>query len=93
MRINSHMSLTLTFISSHILYNLCQVMSTFKYARADVIDRFRPELDAILQSLIWSFSVAVNAPSPGDQLQNVRYLSDHTCTGSSAVPNQFFRVT
>jgi hypothetical protein len=54
-------------------------MSTFKYARADVIDRFRPELDAILQSLIWSFSVAVNAPSPGDQLQNVRYLSDHQC--------------
>ncbi len=74
------MKLTLHVAITFLLFqSLRQVMSTFKYARADVIDRFRPELDAILQSLIWSFSVAVNAPSPGDQLQNVRYLSDHAC--------------
>jgi hypothetical protein len=70
-----------------------QVLSTVKYAPAELVDRLRPELDAALHALIWSFSVAVNTPSPGDQLQNLKYRSTWSSAPSSSMHLSNLTVT
>jgi hypothetical protein len=39
------------------------------------MDQLKPEIEALLSFLIYRFSVYTNTPSPGNQLQNLRYLS------------------
>jgi len=40
------------------------------------LGRFNPEVIAALKLLIWSFSVRINEPLPGDQLLNLRYRNE-----------------
>mmetsp|Transcript_115229 Transcript_115229/g.366280 ORF Transcript_115229/g.366280 Transcript_115229/m.366280 type:complete len:309 (-) Transcript_115229:19-945(-) len=36
-------------------------------------DRFQPEMDALLRGVLWRYSVWVDSPTPGGQMQNVVY--------------------
>lgn len=38
---------------------------------------FKHELDAILSTLLFRFSVAIDTPSPGNLLQNLRFRNEH----------------
>mmetsp|Transcript_140398 Transcript_140398/g.436545 ORF Transcript_140398/g.436545 Transcript_140398/m.436545 type:complete len:315 (+) Transcript_140398:59-1003(+) len=41
--------------------------------QTSVLDRLQPELDAILQAVLWRYSIWIGEPTPGGHLQNVRY--------------------
>ena len=55
-----------------------QLVSVFKFFDGNLMDRFRPEIDLLLNFLIYRCSVYVNAPSPGNQVQNLRYRNEWT---------------
>eukprot|EP01083_Nonionella_stella_P116589 346514_1 len=57
-----------------------QMEHTLKYFPSDVLNRFAPEVSAILNLLIYRFSVFTNIPSPGNRLQNIRYRDEWKST-------------
>eukprot|EP00743_Colponemidia_sp_Colp-15_P007266 GILK01007847.1.p1 GENE.GILK01007847.1~~GILK01007847.1.p1 ORF type:complete len:354 (+),score=46.55 GILK01007847.1:94-1062(+) len=53
-----------------------QFNRTFSLFRTNIVDRFKPELELILQFLIFRYSICVDQPSPGNMMQNLRYRNE-----------------
>ncbi|RLN93745.1 hypothetical protein BBJ28_00018074 [Nothophytophthora sp. Chile5] len=47
--------------------------SMFSMFEPGVVDRIKPEIDAILGALLFAFTTGVGRPTPGMKLENVRY--------------------
>eukprot|EP00252_Welwitschia_mirabilis_P026444 TRINITY_DN8688_c0_g1_i2.p1 TRINITY_DN8688_c0_g1~~TRINITY_DN8688_c0_g1_i2.p1 ORF type:complete len:219 (+),score=19.51 TRINITY_DN8688_c0_g1_i2:112-768(+) len=53
-----------------------QLLKVFSFARPGWVSRFDAELDAVLQFLIWRFSIWIDKPTPGNALMNLRYRNE-----------------
>lgn len=41
-----------------------------------LVSRYEPELNALLEFLIWRFSIWVDRPTPGNSLMNLRFRDE-----------------
>jgi len=60
-------------LDSEISSLLRQQFTDISLWRTAALDRLQPELEALLQALIWRYSIWMDAPTPGCQLQNLRH--------------------
>ncbi|KAG7390329.1 peroxisome assembly protein (Peroxin-2) [Phytophthora pseudosyringae] len=49
--------------------------SMFSMFEPGVVDRVKPEIDAVLAAMLFAFSTGLGRPTPGMKLENVRYAS------------------
>ena len=73
LRVNQYDAAFLDTELMSLLYG--QLKSTFSLFRYNVIERFRPELDATLSYLVYHFTIAVDKPTPGKKLQGLTYTN------------------
>lgn len=50
--------------------------SAFRYYPASAVDAITPELQALLRTFLFSNTIAIHRPSPGNDYENLRYRSD-----------------
>lgn len=50
-----------------------QLTTTLSPIAPSVVQRFTPEIDAIVRGIVFAFTIGAGVPSPGNQLQNLEY--------------------
>jgi peroxin-2 len=64
-----------------------QARGAFKFLAPSLVSWLKPELDALLQLALFRFTVFVDRPTPGHQLQNLRYRNEaHAALAEAAAP-------
>ncbi|KAK6153644.1 hypothetical protein DH2020_013283 [Rehmannia glutinosa] len=53
-----------------------QMVKIFSLMKPGMLFQYEPELDALLEFLIWRFSIWVDKPTPGNALMNLRYRDE-----------------
>lgn len=53
-----------------------QLMKVFSLSQPGLVSRYEPELNALLEFLIWRFSIWVDRPTPGNSLMNLRFRDE-----------------
>ncbi|KAF1789396.1 Zinc finger, RING-type, conserved site [Phytophthora cactorum] len=70
--------------------------SMFSMFEPGVVDRVKPEIDAVLRAMLFAFTTGIGRPTPGMKLENVRYapiyLLDVVCCLLLAVSGSAIRL-